>query len=75
MSFWQIVSSFSSNLYVPWPSIYYALSSSLNVVSLQVRTLQMCCNVYPTVLCADARLLNACVPLQFLKLPASASRC
>jgi hypothetical protein len=29
------VSSFSANLYVPWPSIYYALANSLNVVSLQ----------------------------------------
>jgi hypothetical protein len=37
VSFWQVVSSFSSNLYVPWPSIYYNLANSLNVVSLQVR--------------------------------------
>ena len=31
----QVVSSFSSSLYVPWPSLYYALANSLNVVSLQ----------------------------------------
>jgi hypothetical protein len=35
VSFWQVVSSFSGNLYVPWPSLYYALANSLNVVSLQ----------------------------------------
>jgi hypothetical protein len=35
VSFWQVVSSFSSTMYVPWPSVYYALASSLNVASLQ----------------------------------------
>ena len=29
------MSSFSNNLYVPWPSIFYALSRALNVTSLQ----------------------------------------
>ena len=31
----QIVSSFSANLFVPWPSIYFALANALSVVSLQ----------------------------------------
>ena len=35
ISFWQIVSSFSNNLAVPWPSVYYSLASSLSVTSLQ----------------------------------------
>jgi hypothetical protein len=29
VSFWQVVSSFSSTMYVPWPSVYYALASTL----------------------------------------------
>jgi hypothetical protein len=49
IGFWQIVSSFSSNLYVPWPSIYYALANSLNVVSLQFLKLPAISCVQPAV--------------------------
>jgi hypothetical protein len=66
VSFWQVVSSFSSNLYVPWPSIYYALANSLNVVSLQVRACILCINATRVL----TRHRPACVPSQFLKLPA-----
>ena len=43
------MSSFSSNLYVPWPSIYYALANSLNVVSLQFLKLPAISCVQPAV--------------------------
>jgi hypothetical protein len=49
VSFWQIVSSFSSNLYVPWPSVYYSLANSLNVVSLQFLKLPTISCVQPEV--------------------------
>jgi hypothetical protein len=42
----QIISSFSANLYVPWPSIYYALANALNVVSLDFLRL-------PDIACLD----------------------
>ena len=45
----RIVSSFSANLYVPWPSIYYALANSLSVVSLQFLKLP-----------ASAHLMHCC---------------
>jgi hypothetical protein len=44
-----VVSSFSSNLYVPWPSLYYALSNSLNVVSLQFLRLPAISCIQPEV--------------------------
>ena len=49
ISFWQVVSSFSSNLYVPWPNVYYALASSLNVVSLQFLNLPAVSCIKPEV--------------------------
>ena len=49
VSFWQVVSSFSSNLYVPWPSLYYSLAQSLNVVSLQFLKLPAVSCVQPEV--------------------------
>jgi hypothetical protein len=67
ISFWQIVSSFSSNLYVPWPSIYCA--------SLSCARGTPGCVLTPVFLlrCADS-LANSLevVSLQFLKLPALA---
>ncbi len=49
VTFWQIVTSFSSSLYVPWPSIYHSLSNSLNVVSLQFLKLPAFSCVQPEV--------------------------
>ena len=49
ISFWQVVSSFSNNLYVPWPNVYYALASSLNVVSLQFLKLPAISCIQPQV--------------------------
>jgi hypothetical protein len=49
IGFWQIVSSFSGNLYVPWPSIYYALANALSVVSLQFLQLPAISCVQPEV--------------------------
>ena len=49
VSFWQVVSSFSSTMYVPWPSIYYALASTLNVTSLQFLRLPAISCVQPGV--------------------------
>lgn len=34
LSFWQIISSFSGSLYVPWPAVYYHVSSAVNVTRL-----------------------------------------
>ena len=49
ISFWQVVSSFSNSLYVPWPNVYYALASSLNVVSLQFLKLPAISCIQPQV--------------------------
>ena len=45
----QIVSSFSSSLYVPWPTVYYALANKLSVVSLQFLKLPTLACVQPEV--------------------------
>ncbi len=41
------MSSFSANLYVPWPEIYYSLANRLSVVSLQFLKLPTLACVQP----------------------------
>ena len=35
VGFWQVISSFSDTLYVPWPAVYYHYSSGIDVARLQ----------------------------------------
>jgi hypothetical protein len=60
VSFWQVVSSFSGNLYVPWPSLYYALSNSLDVVSLQFLQLPSIACIQPDVSFLTVRTVLSC---------------
>ncbi len=75
IGFWQIVSSFSQNLFVPWPAIYYNLASTLNVVSLKFLQIPALSCVQPAVGFYTARAERALASPGSADAPARTARC